>query len=130
MCDYSLEMAKSREAADNEDLILKAFRTGSKGFVDPSDEECAVCLKEGTELTLNVAGVEMKATFAKRLPAFGYGYKDGVIMPDGDFRSLQEFAPGTKATVVKALPAEITEAAKGSVAFDPDEATVKVAETV
>lgn len=41
------------------------------------------------------------------------GYKDGFILPNGWFLCLQELPVGTRATVTKPLPKEITDAVKG-----------------
>jgi hypothetical protein len=50
----------------------------------------------------------------------GFGYRDGVIMPSGRFLLLQALPKGTRATVTKALPSEITAAIKGEKAFEPE----------
>jgi hypothetical protein len=72
-------------------------------------------------------GPELNETFAGETPVVfhtllreGFGYKDGVIMPSGRFLLLQALPNGTRATVTKALPSEITEAVKGEKAFTPE----------
>lgn len=148
-CDFSLEMYKSRAAEDNEDIVLRRFQSGSKGFVSAADhaappansmEMCAVCVKDGVEMDLTLTGVfstqdlvtlkcENEAFADEVVPVKFHskdshgkfiGYRDGVILPSGRFLILQSLMEGTKATVTKALPAEIAAAAKGETAFDPD----------
>ncbi len=139
MCDYSLESVKSRAAVDGEDLTLKAFRTGSKGFVDAVDPDCAVCCKSGVEMVCHISGDVMTTTLDTKMPemesfsgetqvvfhtsdfkGFVTFYKDGFITPSGRFLLLQHLPEGTKATVTKALPAVLADAAKGDVAFEPE----------
>jgi hypothetical protein len=150
MCDYSLEMIKSRAAADNEDIVIKQFNTGSKGFVDPVDADCAVCVKSGAELTIflpdrdynvvvlgdNPVGEtthlsgELSVVFhTLPKPAFSM-YHDGVILPDGRWMSMQALPTGTRAVITKALPIELTEAAKGEVAFKEEDRIADVAPLV
>lgn len=139
MCDYSLENVKSREAVDGEDLVVRRFISGSKGFVSESDPTCAVCCKSGVEVTCQLSGEfwtsltdrtsrqttvftgETPLVFHTLLPwTGGYGYKDGFLTATGRFLSLQDLEEGTRATVTKALPTQILEAAKGEIAFEPE----------
>ena len=147
MCDYSLESVKSRAATNDEELVVKRFASGSKGFISKADPDCAVCCKSGVEMTLTLNGKfqtrvlkdgvashdhqdeefagEVPVTFHTlvKLPPspWGvgqvYGYKDGFILPDGRFMSMQALSDGVKATVTKALPKEIADAATQ---FDAD----------
>ena len=163
MCDYSLEQYKSRAAIDGEELVVKQFTSGSKGFVearwnrrntdlggafrDDPTSNCAVCCKDGVEMTIHLSGtyqtrgLENGETMHARDEKFDgkipvtfhtlakfpcgqygqrYGYRDGFILPNGRFMLLQAVQPGTRATVTKALPKEITEAVKGEQAFKPE----------
>jgi hypothetical protein len=158
MCDYSLEGYKSRAAVDGEELVVKQFPSGSRGFVEPRntdlgaafrDSDCAVCCKDGVEMTLFLHGATLQtrslrengglgddaqdeklegetpvkfhtlAKFATKTPwgVSQFGYRDGFILPNGRFMLVQALKAGTRATVTKALPKEITEAVKGDVAF-------------
>jgi hypothetical protein len=147
MCDYSLENYKSRAAVDGEELLVKQFPSGSKGFVELRTdlgaafrEDCAVCCKDGVEMTLHLSGTyqtrslkngepddardekfdgEIPITF-HTLACADRGYRDGFMLLNGWYLSIQRLAPGTRAIVTKALPKEITEAAKGKKAFKPE----------
>jgi len=158
MCDYSLENYRSRAAVDGEELVVKQFPSGSKGFVEvrpnPLDlgsafrgdptSDCAVCCKDGVEMTLFLKGIVVQTRSLKKgepddafeeklkgeIPVmfhtlvkkpWGYtSYRDGFILPNGRYLCLQRLEPGTRATVTKALPKELTEAAKGEKAFKPE----------
>jgi hypothetical protein len=149
MCDYSLESYKSRAAENDEDLVVKQFSSGSKGFVSAADPDCAVCCKDSVEMTLHLSGTfqtrsvrrgelddardenlfgEYPVTFHTlvKSPTLPWGgqhshfYRDGFMLPNGRYLSIQRLTPGTRATVTKALPKEITEAAKGEKAFEPE----------
>jgi hypothetical protein len=160
MCDYSLEAYKSRAAVDGEDLVIKAFPSGSKGFVeaksnrrntdfvlaqafrDDPTSDCPVCCQSGVEMTLHLTGSYQTRSVAKGEPMDAhdeelqgefsvtfhtlakvenpwggqtFGYRDGFVLPNGRYLSIQRLAPGTRATVTKALPLELTEAAKGGI---------------
>jgi hypothetical protein len=72
-------------------------------------------------------GPELNETFAGETPVVfhtllreGFGYKDVVITPGGRFLLLQVLPAGTRATVTKPLPSEITEAIKTGKAFEPE----------
>ena len=43
MCDYSLEIYRSRPAVQGEQYTLHRFRSGTIGFVAPADCTTAVC---------------------------------------------------------------------------------------
>lgn len=141
MCDYSLENVKSRAAVDGEDLVIKRFLSGSKGFASESDPTCAVCCKSGVEMTCEIRGEytttkvdntnPQNTVFAGEIPVVfhtlpsdgflkTYGYKDGLLTSTGRFLILQSLPEGTRATVTKALPKELTEAARGDTAFEPE----------
>jgi hypothetical protein len=137
MCGYSLEMEKSRPARADEDLTIKQFRSSSKGFVAPEDADCAVCLETGVELVLHFDKViegafqhietkehamivlegDMPVTFHE---TESYTYRDGFKLASGHFVLLQALPVGTRATVTKPLPVELTDAVEAPVAFDPD----------
>lgn len=139
MCDYSLEMYKSRAAKADEDLTVRQFPSSSRGFIDPVDADCAVCLEPGVELILHfdhdivgsfpnldtnalsdmiTIGGDMPVVFYEIEKV--YGYRDGFRLADGHFVLLQALPVGTRATVTKPLPIELTEAVAAPVAFDPD----------
>jgi hypothetical protein len=51
MCDFSLEAVKSRLAKVGDKLTSHTFNGGTRGFCAPEDQEMAVCLLPGTELS-------------------------------------------------------------------------------
>ena len=53
MCDFSLEAFRSRPAKVGDRLAIRQFATGTTGFADPDDLNCAVCLKPGTEIAFD-----------------------------------------------------------------------------
>jgi len=130
MCDYSLEAYSSRRAVAGEDLTLRRFPSSSLGFMSADNgilhpwSECVVCCEPGMTMTLHLDEGPVDVTFATREDALGspimHFHRDGVTMPDGTFKSLQQFSPGLKATVIKPLPEAIVEAAAGAVAFEPE----------
>jgi len=118
MCDYSLEAYTSRPAVAGEDLVLRRFPAGTIGFAAADDEDCVVCCKPGMTMTLHLEEGPADVTFAT--DPHVYLHRDGVTMPDGTFKSLQWFAPGLKATVIKPLPEEIVKAVVAPAAFEPE----------
>jgi hypothetical protein len=139
LCDFSLETYRFRPAVKDEDLVVRKFPSGCKGFVDLVDADCAVCCKSGVEMTLyledtvpvidskmdhqfiNANGTPMPVRFWTQPGGWPGLFRDGFVIPDGRFLLLQYLSEGTRATVTKALPAEIVAAAKGDVAFEPEE---------
>src|SRR6476469_2581848 len=59
MCDYSLELYRSRPATQEEQYTLHRFPSGTMGFVAGPDCETAVCMPAGAKLSL--AGVNETA---------------------------------------------------------------------
>ena len=51
MCDYSLEHVKSRPAKVGDKLTTRHFGWATRGFAAPEDENVAVCVLPGTELS-------------------------------------------------------------------------------
>lgn len=151
MCDFSLEMYNSRPAVAGEDLILRAFPSGTNGFVPIADKDakirmaskdvCAVCLQEGVELILDIPAPSpddhllphafrttwplepgrYEAVFTQKNPGAIMLHHDGLMI-DKNYVSLQNIQPGTLAKVTKALPAELIDAVTTPAAFDPDAA--------
>ena len=52
MCDYSLEMYRSRPAVAGERYESRRFPSGSIGFAAPGDPDTAVCMACDTRLEL------------------------------------------------------------------------------
>jgi hypothetical protein len=140
MCDYSLELYNNRAAEDNEDLVVKKFASGSQGFVADEDSNCAVCCKSGVEMVLlfdgdvgvvlweghdatheryNLSGETPVVfhTLGKDMPVC---YRDGFMLLNGRWLSIQNLPVGACARVTKALPREIVEAVSSGVAFSEE----------
>ena len=117
MCDYSLMHVKSRAANVGDNLEVKAFPSGSRGFVSPPDPEIAVCVLPGTELAFDV---EITADFTMSRERTQYAHRtavfrqtdldneithhDALEFPDGTLVKLTRLTPGQKAMVLQ-LPA-------------------------
>jgi hypothetical protein len=52
MCDYSLELYRSRQAVNEEHYTLHRFGSGTLGFVAEGDRTTAVCMPVGVRLRL------------------------------------------------------------------------------
>lgn len=51
MCDYSLHNVASRPAKVGDKLTTRDFGTGTRGFAAAEDQNVAVCVRPGTELS-------------------------------------------------------------------------------
>lgn len=112
MCDYSLEMYRSRPAQAGEDYQTHRFPSGTVGLVAPGDPATAVCLACDTRLLLQdipdtvqklyglEPGAEVIFTRLERGP-----HHDGVRFANGAELAFQQLGPGVKARVVDALEA-------------------------
>jgi hypothetical protein len=119
MCDYSLMHVKSRAANVGDNLEVKAFPSGSRGFVSPADPEIAVCVLPGTELAFE-RDVEITAEFIMSRDRTQYAHRtaifrqtdldnkvthhDALEFPDSTLVKLTRLTPGQKAIVLQ-LPA-------------------------
>ena len=127
MCDYSLELYRSRPAEEGEKLTLERFPSGSAGFTAGSDCDLAVCVPAGTHLLLEGVGEEVRqacgvgAVEEVVMTRLATGpYKDAVRFSNGTEISLQRLDRGLTAAVVafpvdrvaptEAAPAEATAA--------------------
>jgi hypothetical protein len=120
MCDYSLQSVKSRPARVGDRLITCDFGTGTRGFAASDNNEIAVCVLPGTELSF--------ASEVRRLSTGLFAWRDKVInhktailrqinkgkiaahhdaleFPDGRIVLLTFLCAGQEATVLQ-LPAE------------------------
>jgi hypothetical protein len=116
MCDYSLEIYRSRPAMQGERYVLHRFRSGTLGFVAPADCTTAVCMPAGAKIRLDglneavqralrVGPTEMVEM--TRLPLRGHTHRDGVRFADGREVLLQTLNAGTMATLAPRDLAEI-----------------------
>jgi hypothetical protein len=112
MCDYSLEMYRSRPAQKGEEYISNKFPTGSVGFVAPGDQSVAICMNCDTELELaNIpAHLRQQAGLAEtEIATFtqidGPYHRDAVKFRNGKVLTLQQLGPGVIASLVNTLEA-------------------------
>lgn len=111
MCDYSLELYRSRPAEQDEQLSLERFSSGSMGFVANRNCETAVCvpadarlrlvgLSETVQRTLGVGPVEEVA-----MTRLEHGpHKDAVRFANGRDVCLQSLNTGVAAIVLSLAP--------------------------
>ena len=120
MCDYSLTNVRSRPAQVGDNLTVRDFGTGTRGFCAPEDASTAVCLLHGTELAFS-GEVMCLATglFPWRERALSYStaifrqiskdkvaaHHDALEFPDGRQVLLTLLCEGQTATVLQ-LPAQ------------------------
>jgi hypothetical protein len=116
MCDYSLEIYRSRPAVQGEQYMLHRFRSGTIGFVSPADCTTAVCMPAGARLRLEginqavqcVLGIGATEVVEMiRLPFRGRTHRDGVRFGDGGEVLLQSLNVGATATLAQRDLAEI-----------------------
>lgn len=110
MCDYSLELYRSRPAQEGERYETHRFPSNSIGFITPGDPQTAVCMAYDTRLRLegipetvqNNYGVTWRenVTFARLETG---PYHDGIRFANSSKLSLQRLGPGVKAEVIDAL---------------------------
>ena len=80
MCDYSIKVERTRDAAVDDKLVVHDFGSGTKGFVVlGGEQDVAVCVRPGTEIAFDepikviqtefMFGATMKEYPAKKYPA-------------------------------------------------------------
>lgn len=110
MCDYSLEMYRSRPARAGERYATSSFPSGSIGLTAPEDCRTAVCLMADTRLKLEGIpeqvqrayglGASEEAVFVRR--ELG-PHHDAIRFANGSELLLQQLGTGVSVTVVDAL---------------------------
>ena len=110
MCDYSLEMYRSRPAVSGEQYETYRFPSGSVGFVAPGDPTTAICMACDSRLQLRGIPIDLRqrldvdeAAGVTFVCIDGGDYHDGVRFRDGTEVTLQRLGPGVSAVVVDAL---------------------------
>jgi hypothetical protein len=110
MCDYSLEMYRSKPAVAGERYETNRFPSGSVGFTSPGDVATAVCMAYDTRLELaripqnmqqSLQVLETSAATFVRIE--GGPYHDGVRFDNGREATLQQLGPGVSAIVIDAM---------------------------
>jgi hypothetical protein len=118
MCDYSLEHVKSRPAKVGEKLTTRDFGWATRGFAAPEDENVAVCVLPGTELSFASEVKCVRRAFACRGSVISHrtaifrqinqehqwANHDALEFPDGEIVLLTYLLEGQEATVLQ-LPA-------------------------
>lgn len=107
-CDYSLEMYLTEDAKQGETYTLTRFGSGSLGFTKPTapdapatSPECAVCMKDGTLVSLDHPDGKCEVgVFAKLDATAHYVHRDGIRFSDGRSVALQNLPAGLKASVL------------------------------
>ena len=118
MCDYSLEHVHSRPAKVGDKLTTRNFGWATRGFAAPEDEDVAVCLLPGTELSFASEVKCVRRAFAWRDGVISHktaifrrinqeqqwANHDALEFPDGEIVLLTFLREGQEATVLQ-LPA-------------------------
>jgi hypothetical protein len=114
MCDYSLEMYRSRPAVAGERYETRRFTSGSIGFVSPGAPDVAVCMACDTRLEVSSIPRHLQlscdvpdvsgATFIRLESG---PHHDGMRFANGAEVTLQQLGPGVSASVVDALTAPL-----------------------
>lgn len=103
MCDYSLELYRSRPAAQEEQYTLHRFPSGTMGFVAGTDCETAVCMSAGARLSLEGISETVQRAFSigpgeevtmTRLEVTGHAHRDAVRFGNGREVLLQSLNAG------------------------------------
>jgi hypothetical protein len=103
MCDYSLELYRSRPAAQEEQYTLHRFPSGTMGFVAGTDCETAVCMPAGARLSLEGINETVQRAFSigpaeevsmTRLEVTGHAHRDAVRFANGREVLLQSLNAG------------------------------------
>jgi hypothetical protein len=106
MCDYSLELYRSRPAAREEQYTLHRFPSGTMGFVAGGDCETAVCMPAGARLRLEGINETVQRAFSvgpaeevtmTRLEVTGHAHRDAVRFANGCEVLLQSLNAGLSA---------------------------------
>lgn len=106
MCDYSLELYRSRPAVQDEHYTLHRFPSGTMGFVAAADCQTAVCMPAGARLRLQGINETVQRAFAIgpaeqatliRLDVTGHAHRDAVRFGNGREVLLQSLNAGVTA---------------------------------
>jgi hypothetical protein len=120
MCDYSLQSVKSRPAKIADELTVRDFGTGTRGFAALENPGMAVCVLPGTELAFadevrrlsirlwpwhNQVIKHKTAIFRQINKNKLVAHHDALEFPDGQIVLLTSLSEGQQTTVLQ-LPAE------------------------
>ena len=105
MCDYSLQLYRSRPAVQEEQYTLHRFPSGTMGFVAGTDCETAVCMPAGARLRLEGINETVQRAFSvgpteevtmTRLEVTGHAHRDAVRFANGREVLLQSLNAGVR----------------------------------
>ena len=126
MCDYSLELVRSRPAKVGDKLISAGFHhTITRGFASVDDTKVAVCLLPGTELAFEdevkcETGFIVSRTLGHKVASFRQinrsqpsRHHDALEFPDGKVVLLTQLCIGQRATVLQ-VPAGASAKVEGA----------------
>lgn len=109
MCDYSLELYRSRPARAGEVYVSRRFPSGTIGLTAPDDPDTAVCLAADSRLALSklpvflrqhIQSAEAAATFVRRDEG---PHHDALRFDTGVEVTLQQMGPDVEVTLIDAL---------------------------
>lgn len=110
MCDYSLEVYRSRPAREGEIYRSHRFPSHTVGFIAEGDPETAVCMS--CDQRLRLEGLPQSVQDSCGVPADveavftrleGTAHRDAVRFANGAQVSLQQLGPGVTATLIDEL---------------------------
>jgi hypothetical protein len=117
MCDYSLHHVKSRPAKVGDQLTTRHFGFGTRGFSASEDENVAVCVLPGTELSFaqevrcvrlwpwNKSVINHTTAIFRQINQHNrMAHHDALEFPNGRIALLTHLEEGQQATVLQ-LPA-------------------------
>jgi len=110
MCDFSLEMYRTRLAREGEAYTTTRFPSGTIGLAPTCGDATPVCVPYDTRLTLEDIPQELQSSLAilareeVTFVRLEQGpYRDGIKFANGAEISLQRLGPGVRATVTALL---------------------------
>jgi len=112
MCDYSLEMYRSRPASVGEEYVSHRFPSGSVGFVASGETSVAVCMACDTRVQLENISEHVQRTYGVKATEEVVfirrevgPHHDAVRFGNGAELTLQQLGPNVTAWVTDALSA-------------------------
>ena len=110
MCDFSLELYRSRPARVGERYETRRFPSGTVGFIAPGDVSTAVCMAYDTRLRLegipqavqNACGVTADEDVTFTRLEIG-PFHDGMRFANVAQVTLQRLGPGVRGYIIDAL---------------------------
>ena len=117
MCDYSLELYRSRPAVQEEQYNLRRFPSGTMGFTAGYDCDTAVCMPADAHLRLEGIGETVQRAFDVgpveevvmiRLEVIAHAHRDAVRFANGKEVMLQRLNAGITTKMVSAI-SELTD---------------------